>query len=75
MKNETAEHITKLTRKISRYVGILSKLRNILPFTALRKLYYGVVHSHFLYGIVILGNTYGNHLKRLITLFKIKLSK
>ena len=31
-----AEHITKLTCKKSRFVGILSKLRNILPFTALR---------------------------------------
>ena len=38
-----AEHIITLTCKISRSVGILSKLRNILPFTALRKLYYTLV--------------------------------
>ena len=63
-----AEHIIKLTCKISRSVGILSKLRNILPFTALRKLYYSMVHSHLLYGIVMWGYTYDNHLKRLIIL-------
>ena len=47
-----AEHIITLTCKISRSVRILSKLRNILPFTALRKLYYSMIHSHSLYGIV-----------------------
>ena len=49
-------------------MGILAKLRNILLFTAHRKWYYSVVHSHFLYGIVICGNTYDYHLKRLIIL-------
>ena len=44
----------------------MSKLWNILPFTALRKLYCSMVHSHLLYGIVIWGNAYDNHLKRLI---------
>ena len=63
-----AEHIIKTTCKISRSVGILSKLRNILPFTALCKLYYSMVHSHLLYSIVIWGFTYDNHLKRLIIL-------
>ena len=63
-----AEHIITLTCKISRSVGILSKLRNILPFTALRKLYCSMIHSHLLYGIAIWGYTYDNHLKRLIIL-------
>ena len=64
-----AERIITLTCKISRSVGILSKLRNILPFTALRKLYYSMIHSHLIYGIVMWGYTsYDNHLKRLIIL-------
>ena len=49
-------------------MGILSKLRNILPFTALRKLYYSMIHSPLLYDIVMWGYTYDNHLKRLIIL-------
>ena len=55
-----------MTCKISRSVGILSKLRNILPFTAPKTLYYSMVHSHLLYGIVTWGNAHDNHLKRLI---------
>ena len=35
-----AERIIKLACKISKSVGILAKLRNILPFTAHRKWYY-----------------------------------
>ena len=67
-----AEDITKLTSKISRSVSIFSKLRNILPFTALRKLYYSMVHSHLIHGIVVWGNTYDNHLKRLIIILQNK---
>ena len=63
-----AEHIIKFTCKISRSVGILSKLKNILPFTAYRKLYYSMFHSHLLYGTVLWGFIYHNNLKRLIIL-------
>ena len=63
-----AERIIKLTCKISRSVGIFAKLRNILPFTAYCKWYYSMVYSHLVYGIVYWGNTYDNHLKRLIIL-------
>ena len=62
------KHIDILTKQISRSVGILSKLRHILPITALRNLYYSMVHSQLLYGIAIWGNTYDKHLKRLILL-------
>ena len=60
--------ITKLTCKISRSVGILSKLRNILPFIALKKFYYTMVCSYLLHSIVISGYAYDNQLKRLIIL-------
>ena len=43
---------------MSRSEGILSKLQNFLPFAALCKMYYSMVHSHLLYGIVIRGNTF-----------------
>ena len=67
-KLNIAKRIIKLTCEISRSVDILAKLRNILPFLAHRKWYYSMVYSHLLYGIVIWGNTYDNHLKRLIIL-------
>ena len=42
-----------LTKKISKSVGILSKLQHILPTTALQNLYYSMVHSQLLYDILI----------------------
>ena len=47
-------------------MGIFAELRNILPFIAHRQWYYRMVHSPLLYGIVYWGNTYDNHLKKLI---------
>ena len=43
------KHIDILTKKIFRSVGILSELRRILPTTALRHLYYSMIHSQILY--------------------------
>ena len=51
---------------MSRSVGILSKLKNYLP--TLFKLYYTVVHSHLLNGLIVWGNTYPTYLSKLITL-------
>ena len=62
------EHIKHLEKKVSRSVGILSKLKNYLPTHALFKLYHTLVHSHLLYGLVVWGNTYPTYLSKLITL-------
>ena len=62
------EHIKHLEKKVSRSVGILSKLKNHLPKHALFKLYYTVVHSHLLYGLIVWGNTHPTYLSKLITL-------
>ena len=61
-------HIKHLEKKVSRSVGILSKLKNYLPTHALFKLYYTFVHSHLLYGLIVWGNTYPTYLSKLITL-------
>ena len=62
------EHIGIVAKKISRSLGVMRKLRNVLPPKALLVLYYSMIHPHLLYGITIWGNTYEKHLKRLRTL-------
>ena len=42
------EEIKHSKKKVSRSVGILSKLKNYLPTHALFKLHYTLVHSHLL---------------------------
>ena len=62
------KHIGIVAKKISRSLGVMCKLRNVLPPKALLVLYYSMIHPHLLYGITIWGNTYEKYLKRLRTL-------
>ena len=51
-------HISNIAYKISRTVGIISKIRHYLPETALLKIYYAQIHSHLLYDLIIWGSTF-----------------
>ena len=51
-----------------RSVGIMSKLKNYVPTHALFKLYYTLVHSHLLYGLIVWGNIYPTYISKLIAL-------
>ena len=62
------DHINLLCGKISRSIGVLSKLRGVLPFKALQNLYFFLIHPHLLHGIIVWGNTYKTYLKRPTTL-------
>ena len=61
-------HISNIAYKISRTVGIISKIRQYLPETALLKIYYAQIHSHLLFGLIIWGSTFPTYIKKLITL-------
>ena len=50
-------HINTLTRKISRSLGVMTKLKQILPRKTLRSLYYTMIHPYLLYSFTIWGNT------------------
>ena len=54
----------KLQKKLSRYAGVLTKLKHCLPKSALIALYYGMVFPHPLYGIIIWGSTYPTYLNK-----------
>ena len=40
-------HTEILSNKISKYCGVLSRLKNYLPLFILRTMYFNMVHSHF----------------------------
>ena len=42
-----------ITRKISKYVGILFKLSRYLPLEIIKTLYYSLINSFLLYGIEV----------------------
>ena len=58
------KHI-KIQAKIARSLGILNKLKLFLSRSALLKLYYSLIHSHFNYGFVVWGSTCPTYLDKL----------
>ena len=51
-------HIGVLSYKISKYSGILNRLKHYLPLHIMRMLYSSLVNSHLLYGILVWGCEY-----------------
>ena len=46
-------HIKTWECKIARSIGVISKLKQVLPASALLTLYYSMIYPHFLNSIVI----------------------
>ena len=63
-----SNHSKVLENKVSRFVGILSKLNYFLPQNALLKLSYALILAHLNYGILAWGNTYHSYLLKLMRL-------
>jgi len=57
-----------LTAKLSRAIGIMSKLKFILPTNILKQLYFAFFHSHLVYGLNAWSATYNTYLKPIKTL-------
>ena len=58
-------HIRATEQRISRSIGIISKLKYFLLNSALLKLYYAFIYPHLLNGLVVWGSTYPTYLKNL----------
>lgn len=58
-------HVDYLCSKLSCLVGILYKVRDEIPFYALKRLYFALVHSHLNYMIAVWGNASATSIKRL----------
>ena len=57
-------HIFELETKLAKAVGILSKLRHILPLSVLRLFYFSLIHPHLLYAFPIWGSTFPSYFKK-----------
>ena len=67
------DHIHELSKKISRGIGVLLKLRKWVSTQIILQVYYSIIYTFFTYGVLIWGNTYKTNLYPLIILQKKKL--
>ena len=63
-------HIKSVSLKISRSVGVLSKIKNIVPDNVLLMLYNSLILSHLSYCNLAWGNSYSGHLNAIKLLQK-----
>ena len=64
------EHVLHLSKKLSRSVGILYKLRPFVNTKIMKNIYYAVFYSHVVYAIEIWGSACETTLKKIVTLHK-----
>ena len=64
------DHVHQVSKKISRSIGILLKLRHFVDTRILVNIYYSIIYPFLTYGVMIWGNTYTSTIKPLITLQK-----
>ena len=64
------KHISYISGKIARGLGIIVKARKSLPFNALRTLYFSFIYPYFIYCNHVWGGAYETNLKPLVILQK-----
>ena len=64
------EHIQFIHSKVSRAVGLLNRIKHFLNLSSLKTLYYSLIHSHFVYSLIVWGNTYSTSLDKLFLIKK-----
>ena len=61
-------HIDHVINKLLKFCGIFYKIRNLIPPSIMKKIYFALIHSHLVYGIELYANTFSKYLDPLIKL-------
>ena len=56
------DHITDLSKKLSRSIGILHKLRPFVNLKMMKNVYHALFYSHLVYGIQVWGSACDSHI-------------
>ena len=59
-------HVSKISKTVSRSLGIMYKLRPFLPLQIMRNVYYSLIYSHLVYGIKVWGSACKTELNKLL---------
>ena len=61
-------HITEISIKVAKSIGLLNKLNSFLPETILKTLYTSLIHPYLSYGIESSHGTYQNYTSKMFVL-------
>ena len=64
------EHISCISKKISRTVGILYKIRPFVTTKIMKDIYYALMYSYLVYAVEVWGSACDSHLSNLLTIQK-----
>jgi len=64
------DHITLITNKILKNLGIISRIKHCLPFHVLLNLYYTLIFPYLSYCNIVWGSNYPSYLLHLVILQK-----
>ena len=64
------QHINAISKKNSRSIGIMYKLRPYLPLQIMKNLYYSLVYSHIVYAIEVWGSAFKTDITKILVLQK-----
>ena len=62
--------ISSLTKKISRSIGVMYKLRPFLPLKVMKNVYYSLIYSHIIYAIEVWGSAFKTEFDKILILQK-----
>ena len=63
-------HIEKISKTISRSIGVLYKIRPYVNLKILKTLYYSLIYPHLIYAIEVWGSADYTHINNIIILQK-----
>ena len=63
-------HIDNVALKISRIIGVIARLRHLVPFTTLLSIYRSLILPYLSYGLAVWGQAAKSHLQKIFVLQK-----
>jgi len=63
-------HVDYITLKISKTIGIISRIRHYVPFSTLLAIYRSLIHPYISYGLPVWGQTSKTNLNKILVLQK-----
>ena len=51
------QHVINVSKKMSRSIGAINRVKTLLPSHVLCKLYYSLVYSHLTYAVIVWGES------------------